>query len=753
VKKLLFFFLLCPLFGISQNKTTVDSLKTVVANPAVAATHKIDALNGLALVYAKTDSALTYKYALDANARAEKLHYIKGQADHLSAIGLYHSLKGNIAKTLNILGGANQLYTAIKDDNAIGRNYNFIGNMYKQVNKIPDAISYFTRALTIHKEKNSIRELATNLIDLGSCYIYLDQKEKGVAYYIEAGSYADKLKDGVLLGRICINIANVLRDLKNYNQAFVYYDKAITIFKRINDQLNLGVVYLNVSIVYANLLQYDVSEKYLKLSIAAFSESKYAKGLLFCNNNLGGIYIRQGNYEQAIVFLNKAIDISNSAKNFSLIAQIKQNKAYALTKLGRYDEAEKLFTEAESAAKANNNTKEIFSEIYNHWSTLDSARGNFKAALFNRNRYLILKDSILNINLSKQVNELQTKYETEKKQKQIEILNHQTAIQQLKLTQSKLQVDNQQLLLEQSKLHIANQNLDLDKKQALLTQRKLEAERKQQQITLLNKQNKIQKLAIQKRNTTIGIVSGSLLMVLILAALFYNRYKLKQEARLQAEVIHQQTIAAKGIIEAEERERKRIAADLHDGVGQTFSAVRLNLASLLGRIDISKTDDAALADKTMALVDESCKEVRTIAHQMMPNILLKMGLSSAVKDFINKIDADKLKVTLETSGLNERLDSNTEIVLYRVLQECVNNVIKHAEATRLDIQLDRDEGGISAMVEDNGKGFNTDKQENFEGIGLKNIITRLTYLKGTVDFSSAPGKGTLVAIYVPLTSV
>lgn len=96
------------------------------------------------------------------------------------------------------------------------------------------------------------------------------------------------------------------------------------------------------------------------------------------------------------------------------------------------------------------------------------------------------------------------------------------------------------------------------------------------------------------------------------------------------------------------------------------------------------------------------------------------------------------------------MESDIEIVLYRVIQECVNNVIKHAGATRLDIQMHRDEHEISVTVEDNGKGFNAAAREQSEGIGLKNMITRLAYLKGTVDFSSSSGKGTLVAIYVPL---
>ncbi|TAG12078.1 MAG: sensor histidine kinase, partial [Sphingobacteriia bacterium] len=158
----------------------------------------------------------------------------------------------------------------------------------------------------------------------------------------------------------------------------------------------------------------------------------------------------------------------------------------------------------------------------------------------------------------------------------------------------------------------------------------------------------------------------------------------------------------------------------------------------------------ALAQKTIALVDESCKEVRNISHQMMPNVLLKSGLASAIKDFIDNIDKESLQVNLHTVGLNNRLNNNTEIVLYRVLQETVNNVIKHAKASQLDIQLVKDSESITATIEDNGKGFDKNLVEKFDGIGLKNIRTRVEYLKGSVDFDSHIGGGTVISVWIPL---
>ena len=135
---------------------------------------------------------------------------------------------------------------------------------------------------------------------------------------------------------------------------------------------------------------------------------------------------------------------------------------------------------------------------------------------------------------------------------------------------------------------------------------------------------------------------------------------------------------------------------------------------------------------------------------MMPNALLKNNLAAAIREFTDKLDQKMLKVHLYEQGLEERLDSNMETILYRIIQECVNNVIKHSEADTLDITIIKEPNEITATIEDNGKGFDTNDKEKFEGIGLKNMRTRINYLKGSIDFDSAPGHGTVVALHVPL---
>ena len=247
------------------------------------------------------------------------------------------------------------------------------------------------------------------------------------------------------------------------------------------------------------------------------------------------------------------------------------------------------------------------------------------------------------------------------------------------------------------------------------------------------------------------MITGSIVLLvlgILLAFTQYRRSKWKQEAKMKTAVMVQQEIAARAVIEAEEAERQRIAKDLHDGVGQMMSAARMNLSAFEEAASFRSETEKQDFDRIIGLVDESCREVRAVSHNMMPNALLKQGLASAIREFIHKLDQKKIRVQLYTEGLEERLDSNLETVLYRVIQECVNNVIRHAGASTVDISVVRENDMIRGTIEDNGKGFDTQNLE--EGLGLKNIRTRIDYLKGTVEIDSAPGKGTLVAFHVPL---
>jgi two-component system NarL family sensor kinase len=746
---LLIVVILFPFLSFGQKKAEIDSLTNLLTNAKISVDRRVDILNTLGTKFAKTDSAKTYYYALQASHLAEKSNYTKGIADASRSLGVVQSQKNHAQAALVAYNTALQLYVKINDAKFVGLIYNDIGIVYLRIqNNKEMALEYFFKAEAVHRKGNYTDELLADLNALGVVYSD-DNKPKSIQYYIEAAALADKMHKPGILPQLYINIGKLLYEDKNYAAAKEYYLKAINLLSIANEQIDLGIAELNLANVYVDQLNYKQADIAFTDALTAFTKSNFTRGVQVCYNNLGAMAIRQGKYHEAISFLEKSLNISETSKNYSGIALTQQNIALAYMKLGQLAKAEELYNVAEKSAIKYKNNISVFGEIYNHRSMLDSATGNYKSAFIARNKYLQIKDSLLNEKLSKQINELNTKYETEKKQKQIELLNRQNTIQSLSLQNKSLEIEKNKGDLFNASLEVEKDKLQVENKQSLLNKKQLESEFRGQKIKLLNKQSTIQQLQLSKKNMAILIIGGVFLLFMVISYLFYNRYKLKQEAVLQLEVIRQQDMATKGIIEAEERERKRIAGELHDGVGQLFTTVKMNMEILMERFLIRQPDADILAEKTMAMVDESCVEVRSIAHQMMPNALIKSGLVSALRDFINKIPSEKLKISLETKGIDNGLESTTETVLYRVIQESVNNVIKHAQATALDILLLCDKKEITVSIEDNGKGFNTDDKSKFTGIGLKNMISRVEFLKGSVDISSSPGKGTLVAIFIP----
>ncbi len=525
-----------------------------------------------------------------------------------------------------------------KDSIAIGNFIRSIGSAEYFKGNYDKAGEKFYQALHILQSKPVSNALSEVYNNLGRLYRKSRDLDRAAEMYDLAYDVCLKLNDKAALATILNESGVVFEYKEDYKEAINRYQQSLNIREETNDTEGKAYSLNFIGGAYTAMKKFDKAEEYLLQSLALREQMKDTFAMALNYSDLGAMYAAKGDVERSI---------SNFEKSNAFAVQLH-------------------YTELRSA-----NYKEL-SNVY-------EAKTDYRTALEFYKKHTAVHDSVFNTEKTKQIEELNMRYETEKKDSKI----------------------NEQRLL------------------------------------------------ITKRNYIIFIVAGLFVLGLILAYLFYNRYKLKQQAKLQQEILYQQDISTRAVIAAEENERKRIAAELHDGVGQMMSAVKMNLSAFENELQFNSPDQKTAFEKAISLVDESCKEVRSVSHQMMPNALLKSGLANAVKAFIDKIDSHILKINLHTEGLDERLDSNTETVLYRVLQECVNNVIKHSGANQLDIAIIKDKDGISATVEDNGNGFDVNDKQKFDGIGLKNIITRISYLKGTVDFDSAPGRGTLVAIHVP----
>ncbi len=747
----------------AQPARAIDSLQRQV-DPSKRDSRQIAVLNKLAFLYSSSDSAKTFFHANKAIEYSSTLRYLPGLAKAYEAKANFYIFKSAPAKASPYLDDAARIWQSLNDDEGLAGNLHLNGQVNFLLLKYNLALEQLGRAEKLFLKTNNKQGLSTVYHTIGTVYSDKGEKDIAIDYLLKSLKLQEQLADKSQLRSTQNNLGRILVDTKNYPDAIKYYEQSMQTSLQNNDWRNLGITQVNIANIYTNELDYKTAIGYLENALINLKKVDFKRGIQAVYNNLGAINLRRGNYDEAILQLNEALEIAKTNQSKSGVALIEQNIGYGYAGLKKYNEALDWYNKAEATAISTGADPYTFGEIFNHRASLDSAMNNYASALQYRTKYVNANNLVLNEKISKQVLELQTKYDSEKKEFRINILSKtdsikslQIANQQLDIRQNLLLISNQNLSLLDANLQMAQDSLELNTKTQIILKNELEFTKKQKIIQDLDRQKQIQSLLINNKSLEVSkknfIIAGILLVTALLALYghsFYKKRNLQQAALMQAELAKQQEAATIAILTAEEKERKRIASDLHDGVGQLMTAAWLNLQAVN---DQNRSGDEAysnLLSKTMLLVNESMKEVRAVSHNMMPNALLKKGLVNAIKEFIHQLDAAIISINLQADGLQQALPSHTETILYRVIQESVNNVIKHAAASRLDISILSDATGIDVMIEDNGKGFDVQAAlQKDNGLGLQNIVSRIQYLQGTVDWDSSPGNGTVVSIHIP----
>ncbi|MBL7766226.1 MAG: tetratricopeptide repeat protein [Chitinophagaceae bacterium] len=625
--------------------------------------------------------------------------------------------------------------------------------------QIDSAVYFAQKGLSLARERKQGRMEAYAQNALGYALYFKGDYQGSILAFRGYYDAAKKNDDAIAMGFARNNEGNVHIELGDYVTALERYHEALDIRTEARDTAGIAMSYNNLGYIYKDLGDYEKAVSNFLYALRIFEKQNDQKAIAATYTYLAAVYRRKKDFQLALDNLNKAYLIQKTQMDYSNMGISLHAMATVYGEQLKYDSAHIRFEEARILYEKNKDMRQLallsadLAEIFSRQQQYDSAVHYYQQAI-DRNNSIGNKRSLASIFLGK-ANAL--------------LLSHQSAMvlpcldsamNIIQQTGNKEDYKNYYKISSDYYTKIGNSAKALELytlyntyKDSLLNesnqkaiadmQVKYNVEKKDQQIRL-------QQSEILRRNILLGSSLGLTLLLALLGLSYYKRQKLKQQTRLQEEIMHQQDMATKAVIEAEENERKRIGSDLHDGIGQLMSAAKMNLSALEDRLNFANDQDKLAFEKSISLVDESCKEVRSVSHAIMPNALLRRGLSNAVKEFLDKIDSQVLKINLHSEGLNERLDTNVETVLYRVIQECVNNVIKHSGANMLDISLIKDAEGISATIEDNGHGFNVAEKEKADGIGLKNIHARVTYLKGELEIDSAPGRGTVVVIHVPL---
>lgn len=280
-----------------------------------------------------------------------------------------------------------------------------------------------------------------------------------------------------------------------------------------------------------------------------------------------------------------------------------------------------------------------------------------------------------------------------------------------------------------------------------------QSEKKENEINSLRLSNTEKELAVTKRNRLLLIGGISAFALLLILGLLYrsNRQKrllAEKDRKLKEDQIRflerqQQVVSLQSMINGQESERTRIAKDLHDGLSGMFSTVKMYFSTL--QHEKEELKNHVTFTKSVELIDTAADEIRRIAHNMMPEVLMKLGLVHAVQDMCSNISAGKLlQVQLQSYGMEKRLNASTEIMLYRIVQELLTNIMKHAQATEAIVQFNRSDNRLVVTVEDNGRGFSLQETDNRNHAGLETIKSRVNYLNGNITIDSQQEIGTTV---------
>lgn len=547
------------------------------------------------------------------------------------------------------------------------------------------AIEYGNDGLNLARAHGDSISIAALKRYIGMGYYFSGKYTLAAANYYDAINILEKFsQDNKIekknLALVFNELAKLYRKTRDLDRSLENYNKAMLLFQDLDDSTGIALILNESGVVFEYKKEYAEAIRRYEASLEIAEALHDSLGVSYSLSFIAGVETAEKKYDAAEKKLLQSLSIRQRLRDSFAMALAWADLGATYNASGKPEKAMEALTHSNFIAKRLN-YPELQSGNLNEMSLVAEKNGNYQQALKYFRERTNLQDSLFGIQKTKQIEELNAKYETVKKE---------------------------QIISEQQS-------------------------------------------RIRQQNLLFVGVAISIVLISLLAYSQYKRNRLRQETLLKTELMKQQEQSAKAVLEAEEEERQRIAKDLHDGVGQMMSAAKMNLSALESEIKFSDKEQKDSLSKIIQLVDESCKEVRQVSHSMMPNVLMKKNLAAALTDFIDKLDKKKLKIHFYSEGLELRLDSNVETVLYRVIQESVNNVLKHSGATELDISVTRDNEGIHATIEDNGRGFDTAEKEMREGIGLKNITTRVEYLKGTVDFDSAPGRGTVVGIFIPLT--
>ncbi|MFD0862083.1 tetratricopeptide repeat protein [Sungkyunkwania multivorans] len=545
-------------------------------------------------------------------------------------------------------------------------------------------------------------------------YNAVDNAERSIAYSIDNVSRSKQEGNWYYQTDALLNLVVSHTLKREFDTALEYYEQAEKIISE-NNSLRLEMDAKN-ALAFLNIVNGDTDEaieNYQKaLELATKLNAHRLKNKIY--GNLSFCYMQKKEYQKAIAIGKSALE--ESRKNgFNPKYAIPSNIGANYQLLKEYDSALHYFKMSSQLARISGVKLHIATADYDIGSFY-ADRKNYRQAITYYWRSYQLSDSIKSYPaIARASEQLSKSYE--------QLGDHRNALKFLKRHQV-----IKDSLAERSK-----------KKKLEEFQTKYETKEKEEQILILDRENTLKAAVIKQKEYQRNILWVIFISIMLLLSFGMWAWQRMNKKKLLSK---QENLRYKSIIETEQRERKRIAQDLHDSLGQTISAIRMQ-ATLL---PISK-EQSAPHEKLIKQVDHAYDELRNISHNIMPDTLIKLGLVPAIRELITELTvANVLTIELQAEEPARALSEDQSVNLYRIVQELLSNTIKHAQATLVNVILENKNKHLALRITDNGKGMDVKRVDQSRGMGWKNIVSRVMLISATMDVKSRPGLGTTVSI-------
>lgn len=536
-------------------------------------------------------------------------------------------------------------------------------------------------------------------------------------------------------------LGNILKTLGDYPKAAEHYKEGLKLYKKTKNKKGEATALNNIGSMYKLSWDLDEALKFYQESKEISTIIKDTLAIATSLMNIGNIYNVRYKADIALDYYNESLKLLESVKNKKTKAIILLNVGHSYTIKKENDLAIKSIKEGIRIGKLINNDN-IQANGYNILAANYFKRKKYDELIENAHNALIHAENISSRS------ELETSHYflfegyTGKKDYERGLFHYQKTKEYGDSNQEVRTVKElQKLEIENYRVKDSLLNLEKDLKLSLAHEKE------------------IQQKNSENVNLAIGW-AGSIAATSLFAFLIFKNTKRKQ---LKAEKERQEQIEEKekilkdlefttidAMLTGQEKERERMAADLHDSVGATLSAAKLQFDYLITQKNIEASED--LIKKTSSLLEDAYVEIRSLAHLKDSGVMAKNGLLPAIEKLsYNASGINGLSFNVKSFGLEQRLNNSLEISIFRIIQELITNIIKHANATQGAVHLTNHDDRLNLIIEDNGIGFNP-KQVNTSktSMGITSIHKRVEYLNGKMTIESQKNKGTTIIIDIPL---